>query len=297
MDDAIAIDSLDIARVQRQSGRRQLTVKRRFYLRFPNGTAVNFVDPVSAEELPGATIISQDPPDSSPPLFGGSASLTFDRDLPTLGPDVGMTFADAKQRGAGSSIEDNVVEEAPFGRGIWIGGAEGVTVERNEIGPTSDGGIVVSQDTKVFAGPPAHDITIRDNKVVSSLGPMASGAGAHTALGAIMVESKGNTWQFATGVPNTNITIEGNYISGSGRSGIWVGELNTGSIRDNCILRWNQHPELPMVGVPPQYRAELSQEFAHPLVIRDSANVQTLNNSTELSPACTLLKDALSALP
>jgi hypothetical protein len=297
MDDAIAIDSLDIARVQRQSGRRLVTVNRRAYLRFPNGTAVNFVDPVSAEELPGSTIISQEPPDSSPPVFGGSATLTFDRDLPALGPDFGMTFADAKQRGAGSSVENNVVEAVPFGRGIWIGGAEGVTIGRNEIGPTSDGGIVVSQDTKMFAGPPAHDISIRGNRVVGSLGPMASGAGTHTALGAIIVESKGQSWEFASGVPNTNIAIEGNYISGSGRSGIWVGELNTGSIRDNCIIHWNQHPELPVFGVPPQQGLQLSQQFTHPVVVRNSRNVQTIGNSTEWTPACKLLKDALSATP
>jgi hypothetical protein len=287
LDDGIAIESLDLAIVQRQSGHRQVTVNRNANLRFPNGTAFNFVDPISAEELPGATIVSQDPPDSTPPIFGGSVTLTFDRDLPALGPDFGMTLAHRQQRGAGSSVEDNVVEQVPFGRGIWISGAEGVNIEHNEIGPSSNGGIVVSQDTKIFAGPPAHDITIRANKVAGSLGPMASGTGTQIAVGAIIVESKESSSEFASGTPNSHIIIEGNYISDSGRSGIWVGELNSGSIRDNCTLRWNQHPELPVFGVPPQQGVLLRQDFGQPLVVRNSPNVKTLNNSTQPSATCT----------
>ena len=286
LDDALAIDSLDVARVQRQSGRRQVVVKRRSYLHFPNGTPVNFVNPMSGEEVPGATIISQDPPDSFPPEFDGLVALTFDHDLPALTPDFGMTFANASHRGAGSSIEDNIVEEVPFGRGIWIGGAEGVTIARNEIGPTSNGGIVVSQDTKMFAGPPAHDLVIRDNKVVGSLGPMASGAGTHTALAAIVVESKGTSSEFASGTPNSNITIEHNYVSGSGRSGIWVGELMTGIVRDNCVLHWNQHPELPQFGVTPQQKMALAEKFSHAVVIQNSRDVQERNNQTQDTSLC-----------
>jgi hypothetical protein len=297
LDDAIAIDSLDLAKVQRQSGRRQITVERSARLRFPNGTAVNFVDPVSAEELPGATIVSQDPPDSLSLPIGGSVDLSFDRDLPALGPDFGMTLANPPQRGAGSSIEDNVIEEVPFGRGIWIAGAEGITIERNEIGRTSNGGIVVSQDTKGWAGPPAHDIIIRSNKVVGSLGPMASGTGSRIALAAIIIESTNNSPDFASSAPNTNITIEGNYIADSGRSGIRVGELSGGSIRDNCIIRWNLHPELPVFGVPAQQRARFLQDFTQPLVISNSPNVQTANNSTRLTPDCASKAAGHSAEP
>ena len=287
LDDGIAIESLDLGIVQRQTGRRQLMVNRNATFRFPDGTALNFVDPVSGKELPGATIVSQDPPDSTHPAFGASVTVTFDRVLPLLGPDFGVTPAHRLQRGAGSSIADNVVEEVPVGRGIWIGGAEGIDIEHNEIGPTSNGGIVVSQDTKTFAGPPAHDISIRANKVVGSLGPMASGTGTHIAVGAIMVESKGNSSEFASGTPNSNIIIEGNYISDSGRSGIWVGQLNSGSIRDNCILRWNQHPELPVFGVRPQQRELLRHDFSQALVVRNTLSVQALNNSNQTSTACT----------
>jgi len=213
-------------------------------------------------------------------------SLTFDRDLPALGPSFGMTFADPNQRGTGSSIENNVVEKVVFGRGIWISGAVGVTVQGNEVGPTSNGGIVVAQDTKAFPGPPAHDITIRGNKVAGSLGPMASGAGSHIAVGAIMVVSKNNTAELPSSAPNTNIVVEGNSVRDSGRAGLWVGELSGGSVRDNCILRWNQHPELPVFGVNPQLRAQLVQDFSQAVVIRNSRRVQNINNSNKPTGAC-----------
>ena len=110
------------------------------------------------------------------PVANGSVQLTLDANLPAgLASGFGMTFAGDSARGGGSTIEHNVVPETVFGRGIWIGGAAGVTIQDNNIGNTSNGGIVVYQSTKAFPGPPAHDITIQRNKLNGSLGPMASG--------------------------------------------------------------------------------------------------------------------------
>jgi hypothetical protein len=89
--------------------------------------------------------------------------------------------AEPGQRGAGSSIENNFVGEIPSGRGIWIGGSEGVIIKRNRIGRTSNGGITLFEDTKSYPVPPAHDIVIRNNIVCGSLGPMASGSGTEIA--------------------------------------------------------------------------------------------------------------------
>lgn len=278
MDDALAIDSLDLGTVVSQNGPQQITVDRTAYLRFPNGTAVNFVDLVSTNELPGATIQSQNPPDSNPPVFNGPIVLTFDRDLSGVAPGFGMVFARSSARGAGSSIENNVVTEIPFGRGIWIGGAESVAIKANEIGHTSNGGIVIYQATKVYPVPPAHDIVIQGNLVIGSLGPMASGSGSQIALGAIMVDSVNNTFAFASSAPNTNISIQDNFIADSGRSGIWVGELNGGTIQNNLIIGYDQHPELPLFGVTPQERLQLLKDFTLPLVVHSSQNVSALNN-------------------
>jgi hypothetical protein len=280
LDDALAIDSIHLATVLSQPGPQQLTVERNAYLRFPNGTAVHFVDPVSSDELPGATIITQNPPDSSPPVFGGTVTITFDRNLPALSPDAEMVFAGPSTRGAGSSIENNVVGEVPFGRGIWIGGSEGITIQGNWIGHTSNGGIEVFEDTntRAYPVPPAHDIIIRDNLVYGSLGPMASGSGTQIALAAISVVSTNSTNAFASSHANTNISIQNNFIFDSGRSGIWVGELNGGAIRDNFIIGYDKHPELPLFGVSPAQGAQLLQDFTQPVVIDYSQNVSVFDN-------------------
>jgi hypothetical protein len=281
LDDALAIDSLDPGTLVQQSGPRQVTVQRTAFLRFPNSTAVSFVDPATDLELPGGTILSQDPPDSNSPAFNGTVTLTLDRDLPQLTSGSGMAFADRAARGAGSSIDDNLVEEVPFGRGIWIAGAEGVEVARNRIGPSSNGGIVVGQNTTFYPVPPARDILIRDNVVHGSLGPMASGSGTQIAVGAIIVESTNNKNLFPEQQANTNIMIQGNRVVDSGRSGIWVGELDGGGISDNVILRWNRHPELPTFGIDAQTRAQLLQDFTQPLVVYNSVNVRGHDNFTD----------------
>jgi hypothetical protein len=285
MDDALAIDSLDIATVTAfdPSMPNQVTVRRSEFLHFPNGTQVNFVDPITGNEVTGATIVSQDPPDLPTPVANGSVQLTLDANLPAgLASGFGMTFASDSARGGGSTIEHNVVPETIFGRGIWVGGAAGVTIEGNSIGNTSNGGIVVYQDTKAFPGPPAHDITIQRNKLNGSLGPMASGSGTQIATGAIIVASTGLTFQFFTTTPNSNISIIGNKIVNSGRSGIWVGELNGGVIQGNKIKRWDRHPELPVFGVNAQVAAQLMQDFTQPVVVRNSQNVSTADDRQRL---------------
>ena len=67
-------------------GRRRFAMTRRAYARFADGSAVDFVDPVTDAELPGGVIVSQVPADSSAPVFDGPVTLTFDRALPSLAP-------------------------------------------------------------------------------------------------------------------------------------------------------------------------------------------------------------------
>jgi hypothetical protein len=296
MDDALAIDSRNLATVVSQAGPRQLTVERTAFLRFPNGTAVTFVDPVTSVESSSAIIVAQTPADTTPPVFNGPVTLTFDRDLPTLAAGAGMAVADAAARGAGSTIEDNVVANVPFGRGVWIGGAQGVTIARNRIGHTSNGGVAVTDSTINFPTPPAHDIGIRDNVVRGSLGPAASGSGTQIAVGAIMVAPTNNKGQFAA-TPDTNISIERNLVVNSGRSGIWVDGIDGGSISDNIIDGWDRHPELPFFGVNAQTQTQLLQDFKQPLVVHNSQAVQTNGNVMRQSSGATSEEDVSSAQP
>ena len=284
LDDALAIDSIDLATAVSQSGPQQLTVQRSFYRRFPNGTAVNFVDPSTAEELAGATIVSQNPPDSNSPTLNGTVDLSFDRDLPAVAAGYGMAFANPNDRGEGSSIEENEVREISFGRGIYIAGAEGVSVERNRIGQTSNAGIGVFQNVTSYPGPPAHDIKIRLNEIHDSLGPMASGSGTQIATGAILVTSITNTNAYATSPVNSDVTIRANRILDSGRSGIWIGELNGGSVEANFIYNWDRHPELPFYGVNAQTRAILQQDFTEAIADHYNSNLRVHDNNAYFDP-------------
>jgi uncharacterized repeat protein (TIGR01451 family) len=280
MDDALAMDNQFHATVVSVNGPRQITVTRSNFDRFPNGTAVNFVDPVSTIEFAGATIISQNPPDSMSPGDFQQVMLSFDRNLPTLTAGEGMVFASPSMRGQGSTVEDNLVED-PIGHGVWINGAIGVTVQRNVIRRTSVAGIAVAQDTESFPAPPAQNVTITDNALEADLGPTANSTGAQDSLASVQVVSTNNqSFSFASSPSNANISILNNYIADSGRSGIWIGELNGGVLQNNLIVRWDQHPELPVWGIPGQFLTQVLQDFASPIVTHYSSAVTELNNTT-----------------
>ncbi len=285
LDDALIMDNLHAALVVTKTGPRQLSLTRNIYLRFPNGTAVNFVDPATTMEIPGATIVSQEPPDSDSPAFNGQVNLTFDRDLPLITAGMGMVYSAPTMRGQGSTIDDNLVEDTYGGRGVWLSGTQGVTVQRNVIRRTSLAGIIVFSSTDPIdlpdLGPPSHDITIRDNSLQAALGPAANGTGAQVALASIQVVSTDNKQVgFASAASNTNISILNNSIADSGRSAIWVGELNGGTIENNLIGKYDLHPELGVWGIPPQFLSQVVQDFASPIVIRYSSEVTSQNNGS-----------------
>jgi hypothetical protein len=285
LDDALAMYETDAATVMQQLGPRRLTVDRVAVRRFPNGTKVSFIDPGTGNELSGATILSQQPPNSVPPIFGGAVTVTFDADLPTLTPGFGMALADPASRGTGSSVEKNVVSDVLFGRGVFGTGNIGLTVADNEIGHTSDAGIGISQNRNditfvVSPTPPAHDVVIRDNLVRGSLGLMASGAGSQIAVGGIMVATTNATNDFPASSPNTNVLIERDTVLDAGRTGIWVNEVAGGAIRNNVVRGWDQHPELPLNGVDSQMRTELLQDFTQALVVHNSQNLEVRDNVT-----------------
>ena len=291
-DDALAMDSDFIAAVVSQPAPRQILATRNFSNRVSNGAMVNFVHLSDAAEVSGAVVVTQDPPDSRD-VRSGEMTLTFDRDLPPLAPGDEIVFASADTRGSGSTIEDNVVENIPYGRGIYLGGIENVVVQRNVIRGTSNAGINVAEATLPSGGGgiPAHGITIQDNSIGNVLGPEASGAGgAGASRAAIIVDSLDENLNYVTTPVNSNISILNNYIADSGRGGIWIGELNGGEVTGNVIVRWNEYPNLPIWGDDPY-----QQDFAQPIVTRFSQNmnmsnnvmqaVSTLSGAVNLSPA------------
>ena len=289
LDDGISMNGLNPAKVISQSGPRTVTVMRSFYNRFPNGTLMNFVDPVTGSEIPGAIIVSQVPPDSSNVQFGGQVELTFDQDLPTLPANAGVAFGSPTMRGAGSVVEDNVIDDLPFGRGIWIGGCVNLIVRRNLVQRTSNAGIMISNDTQAFPGPPNHDVTIRDNRLLKTVD--RPGARTPVASAAILVTTLiGNQNDFGEAPANTNISIVNNFIADAGRSGIWVGEASGGTIQNNYISRWYTHPEIPLWRLSSQYQQQVLADFSSAIVVRYSSGVLNQSNQTNAgqTPAVSL---------
>jgi hypothetical protein len=288
VDDGLVIDAVMAGRVAARLGPRDLRVQRTFYTRFPDGATINFVDAATGSEIAGGAIVSQAPPDSRAIEFNGLVTLTFDRDLPAVAPDSAVVFADSSMRGAGSSIEDNIVEDLVMGRAIWIGGAVGVTVRRNVARRASQGGVVISQtaggggisQTTDHSGV-ARDVTIQSNVLDGNLGPMAQGTITQVCMASIAVvsfNSTGTGFQFLPSPLNTNILIRDNYIVDSGRTGIWMGETAGGRIENNLITRWYQQPHLPLWFVAPDVRAQVLEDHSQPSVLRYSAGVLVQNN-------------------
>jgi hypothetical protein len=301
LDDGIAMDSLDVATVMQRSGARQLRVRRWLYYRFPDGTPLNFVDPVSTAELIGATVISQSPPDSSNPIVNGEVELTFDRDLPTLPENAGVVYGTPSMRGEGSTIEDNRVTEIT-GRGIWLAGLRGVAVRRNQLGQSSSAGIVLLQFTRDIgnSGPPGHDLTIESNVLQGNVGPMAQESGTQQAIAAIVVGStNNNNYTFARNPTNSSVTIRSNYVADSGRAGIWVGQVTNGAVYDNVVVRWFRRPEMLVWGLTRDDESWVRDDFDESIAVRFSGSVELVNNqvglNSTLSGAVTLSPDSVKA--
>jgi len=292
MDDALIMDSLHAATVVNQSGLRQLTVRRDGYVRFPNGTPINFVRRDTMLEFAGATIISQSPPDGVVLEFSGLVNLTFDQDLPSMPVGTILAFGSAALRGQGSTIEDNIVEDTFGGRGVWLPGVQGVTVRRNVLRRTSNAAIIVQSSTESVidpngAGPPSHDVTITDNSIEGALGPQGPGNGMQGSLAGIQVVTTSDPFFiFSAVAANTNVQITRNYIADSGRSGIWIGELNGGVLNKNLIIRYSQNPTLGGVaGLAVQDRATANADALLPLAIHYSSSVtETENTIAATSP-------------
>jgi hypothetical protein len=296
MDDALIMEDAYLGMVQSQPGASQLTVTRDEYIRFANGTVVDFNDPNTTLSQGEATIVSESPPDSSQPEFNGQVTLTLDRDLPTLTAGSIMVNGAAAQEGAGSTIEDNLVEDTYGGRGVWLSGTSGIAIQRNVIRRTSMAGVAVIQETDETGdpgdvGPPSGNLTITDNAFEGVESTAACGTGIGDCLAAVEVSTVDNQeFGFSASEGNTGINIARNYIADSGRSGIWLGETDGGDIEDNVVIRSSRWPTLGgTFGIPGPFDQEVEEDALIPVVIPYSSGIGGSgnvidNNSTIASP-------------
>ncbi|MGA2183682.1 MAG: right-handed parallel beta-helix repeat-containing protein [Bryobacteraceae bacterium] len=280
VDDGIAINSPFLAFVDSQLSPAVVQVDRNFQSIFPNGLPVLFVNMQTAETMPGAQIQQQDPMYSDP-ADGSTATLTLTQSVGVLQSGFGMLNGTAQNRGAGSVIELNTVEDVLSARGIYLGGVQGVTVQRNLIRRTDCGAIVAHEDLAAYPVGPAQDIQILDNTVEDAIGPAAVGTGTVAAIASIFVLSTDENFSFVPATPNTNITIANNSILNSGRGAIWISNLNGGLVEGNYVCRYYRYPRLAAWGLDSDTTAQLLADFTQGIVVRSSLGVVVQNNDVE----------------
>ena len=278
MDDAITLNSPFLAFVDRAVGARGLSVVRNFQARVPNGTSLAFINPNTGETLGPLQLVGQSPPFEASPTFNSNATYTFDGNLPAVQTGFGVVFADPTNRGAGSLVENNLVEDVVFARGIFLGGVSGVTVQKNTIRRTDCGGIVLHHDLSGYPTAANQDILVNANTVDAAIGPAAVGTGAIAALGSIFVLSTDASFVELKNPTATNISITNNYISNSGRTAIWAGNIDGGSIQGNTFAGFSLYPQLAIWGVTQAFATQLVQDFTQPVVVRSSRNVSVQRN-------------------
>ncbi len=118
------------------------------------------------------------------------------------------------------NIHDNLVENQSHGRGISVVGGSDVTISANVIKRTSGAGIYLASEISYDT---YGDINIQvlDN-ILSDL--VTSGSRGH---GAILLLGRTNPSDPAEPFEIKNVTISGNHIDGSARSGLFIGAFSS----------------------------------------------------------------------
>jgi uncharacterized protein (TIGR03437 family) len=274
-DDGLSPNSQQLAVVTGQTGARQVMVTRSAYSIFPNGLQVQFIDNATGFPAVTAHITAQVPPFSTalPPL-NGAVTLTLDQDIPKLAAGVPMVYADPAFRGAGLLIENNLVEDLLFARGISLWGIIGGTVRGNAIRNPAWSAINPVQHLSVrdWMDGPTQNLDIGRNVMERFNTAFATGRGA--SLAGVDIESDDlNLALIGSGSPSQNITIHDNFLNASPYSGIRVQNVSGGNVSGNFLMNVSAQPGANS----PNSALQLGQ----PIVIAASANVTPAANTID----------------
>jgi len=273
MDDGIALNSPFLAFVSSASGARSLRVTRNFSTQIPNGTAVSLLNPATGQTIGRYVLLSQSPPFHDPNV-SKTATYMFDQDLPPVQSGFGLVYADPVNRGLSSVIQNNDVEKILFARGIFLGGVTGVTVQENTVRQTNCGGIVLHHDLAAYPTAANQDIQVLANTVDRAIGPAAVGTGAIAALGSIFVLATDENFIPLKAATESNITILNNSITNAGRSALWIGNVNGGTVQGNAIGGYDLYPQLALWGISEALANKLTVDFTQAVAVHSSLNAK-----------------------
>ena len=289
-DDGISPNSQQLAVVTGQSGTRQVSVNRSAYSNFANDLLVQFVDTKTGFPAATAHITGQNPPyNTALPAFGSAVTLTLDQDLPALAVNTPMVYADAAFRGSGLLIENSLVEENVFARGISIWGVLGGTVQGNVLRKIAWSAInpIERLSVRDWMTGPIGNLTIRRN-VIEQFSTAFGIGNAGTLAGIDMEASDGNQTIITGSSPFSNITIQDNFVSTGPYSGIRMQNVTGGSVTGNTLMNVALAPG---TGSPV---AALQAQLAQALVTVSDSGVTATPNTVDSTTAPAFVTSAVS---
>ena len=284
-DDALAIDGQWYAIVNAPNSGASVKVKRNIVPPIAIGTSFDFINDKTAALVGAATVTAEDPPPSQQTGASGELiTLTLDHAINGLDVNFGMTPTDPALRGGGTVFSGNLVQEENFVRGIYPAGVKNVTVTDNLTESTNGPGILIEQDEALSYGyktGPSSGITIKNNIVDNALGWGAASGGVVFSGGAINVVAYDQNFAWVSTQPLSNISIAGNFVSNSIRSGIRMENVAGGQVTGNTILNYATAPTEFVYFVPCcETVAQIEADFQQPVVVAVSSGVTNANNNT-----------------
>jgi len=282
-DDALAISAAWLGTVTSVQAA-TVTVARNFATPFAPGASISFINPATDAIAGTANILAESPAYSQQKLIDGeSITLTLDQSIAGLAASFGIVANDPVQRGSGSVIAYNTVQEGVFARAVWLAGVQNVAVHDNYIQRTSSNGIFIQQlsSNNTDAGPSAG-ITISNNLVDHAIDYANVSHGVTFAAASIYAVSQNVSNAQVTTTPNSNITVTGNRITNSARSAIRLENVNTGVITGNLIQGFGTATTVN-VFTPPSCCESLAQyeaDFKQAVLTPSSVSMTVSGNST-----------------
>jgi hypothetical protein len=249
----------------------------------PNGVAVGFENPLSGAILGSAVIASQGTPASTYPY---QTTYTFDRDLP--GSVVGsvMYTNDANLNGANTLIERNASHSSSCCRGLAVIGLSNGTIRGNYIGDQAWAGVSLDHSMNPGEPPTAPPIGLTlTNNVID--GTNLKYDWWWYEMAAIQSVTLTTAFDLMKGAPFSNLTVTNNFIADSGRSAVWLGNTNGGSITGNYILDPNQRPD-----TPDAYGSRPGDELRPLVVDTTTRGVSVSNNVIDTTSGHLFVTDA-----
>jgi uncharacterized protein (TIGR03437 family) len=289
-DDGMSPNSQSLALVVSQPAPNQVNVTRSALSTFANGLQVQFID--NKTGLPAATahITDQNPPYSTAtPVANSAVTLTFDQNIPTLAANDPMVYADASTRGSGLVLENNLVEDGLFARGMSIWGILGGTIQGNVIRNVAWSGmdLIESLSTNTWLTGPVQNLTVRNNAIEQYT--TAFGSGVDNAFAGVDILANDlNLTAIATASPFQNIAVTNNFISTGPYSGVRAQNINGGSVTGNLLM--NVASNASANNPPAQYVASLGQ----PVAVASSLNVVSTPNTVDNATAPAFVTSAVS---